>query len=451
MSIFDPEDEHWINRRSGEKDQDYRESWEHDYGRVVHSAAFRRLQAKTQVFGVGENDFYRTRLTHSLEVSQIGESLRNKLYREPIFCGTPKDKEKEEVNKWPPNSALIRTICLAHDLGHPPFGHGGEVALNRCMLGQGGFEGNGQALRIVTRLENYSKRYGMDLTRRSVLGLIKYPVHFRQLYNYNLYPDNTKNLATKPIFKANDFKPPKCYHNEEYEIVNDWVSIELNDWTIVTGEFKPTSNEEHKETTHKSLDASIMEVADDIAYGIHDLEDCIALGKIKIQDFQERLPESLRTYLIRYYSDDPVVDLFGVSYVRKKLIGAMVNFFINATRINIVSKFEHPLFKYRVKLTCAAQDDLKKLKDIVKELVINKPEVQHLEFKGQKIVTELFHAFKTDPKRLLQNNDYMRIDNHEEKVERVICDYIAGMTDEYAITRYQSLFEPRSGSIFDRL
>ena len=128
----------------------------------------------------------------------------------------------------------------------------------------------------------------------------------------------------------------------------------------------------------------------------------------------------------------------------------MVGYFIKASDITEVPGFEHPLFKYKVKLNPQAKIDLEQLKRIVKKQVIEKPEVQHLEFKGQKIVTELFHALKTDPKRLLEQGYLQWIDKGENE-DRVICDYIAGMTDEYAITRYQNLFEPRVGSIFDRL
>ena len=183
-AINDPVGNFWTERRSNTHfDDQLRKPWERDYARVVHSASFRRLQTKTQIFGAGEHDFYRTRLTHSLEVSQIGVSITKTLSRRPAKDCCAK--------KWLPDPMLIQAICLAHDLGHPPFGHGGEVALNRCMLDVAGrpdpcnppddkfkgngFEGNGQTLRIITKLENSTEKYGMDLTRRVVLGTIKYP------------------------------------------------------------------------------------------------------------------------------------------------------------------------------------------------------------------------------------------------------------------------------------
>ncbi|MEA3647969.1 dGTP triphosphohydrolase, partial [Acinetobacter baumannii] len=136
----------------------------------MHSSAFRRLQSKTQVLGLGESDFYRTRLTHSMEVSQIGVGITRWL----------KDKydTNEEIKSIIPSTALMSSICLAHDLGHPPFGHGGEVALNFCMRNYGGFEGNGQTLRILSTLDKYTEKNGLNPTRRLLLGVLKYPASY---------------------------------------------------------------------------------------------------------------------------------------------------------------------------------------------------------------------------------------------------------------------------------
>ena len=128
----------------------------------LHSAAFRRLQAKTQVLGVGISDFYRTRLTHSLEAAQIGSGITAQL----------KIKNPDITEKLSVDEHLIETLCLAHDIGHPPFGHGGEIALHYMMRDHGGFEGNGQTFRIVTKLEPYTAENGMNLSRRSILGLV---------------------------------------------------------------------------------------------------------------------------------------------------------------------------------------------------------------------------------------------------------------------------------------
>ncbi|MFT5097159.1 MAG: dGTPase, partial [Psychrobacter okhotskensis] len=138
---------------------DTRSEWGRDLARLIHSSAFRRMQAKTQVLGLGESDFYRTRLTHSMEVAQIGTGILEVL------------KSKNKYNEILPSSTLMQAICLSHDIGHPPFGHGGEVALNKCMLDYGGFEGNGQTLRILSKLEKYTEAHGINPTRRMMLGV----------------------------------------------------------------------------------------------------------------------------------------------------------------------------------------------------------------------------------------------------------------------------------------
>ena len=143
----------WCKRREDRKAQpaDARNEADIDYGRVVHSASFRRLQGKTQILNLGDSDFYRTRLTHSLEVAQIAEAI-GRQFR--------KDFKTHPAFNYLPDISAIRAIALTHDLGHPPFGHGGEAALNYCMRNDGGFEGNCQTLRILSKLEKFSKKSG---------------------------------------------------------------------------------------------------------------------------------------------------------------------------------------------------------------------------------------------------------------------------------------------------
>src|SRR6202795_1428652 len=146
-------------KKQGGKD-DVRMTYEIDKARVIHSAAFRRLQGKTQVLGVGERDFYRTRLTHSLEVAQIGRGLCREISRPKEFA---------------PDPDLVEAICLAHDIGHPAFGHSGETCLHEKMLCAGGFGANAQNLRIVCFVESKRPNGGLNLTRAMIDGLIKYP------------------------------------------------------------------------------------------------------------------------------------------------------------------------------------------------------------------------------------------------------------------------------------
>ena len=145
------------------KFDDARDPYEVDYARVVHSASFRRLQGKTQILNLGDSDFYRTRLTHSMEVSQVASG---------ILQGFRKKYKDQELINHLPTTTLMQTICLVHDLGHPPFGHGGEIALNFCMREKGGFEGNGQTLRILSKLEKFSEKYGSNCTSSDKFGFM---------------------------------------------------------------------------------------------------------------------------------------------------------------------------------------------------------------------------------------------------------------------------------------
>uniref|UniRef100_UPI0040401032 anti-phage deoxyguanosine triphosphatase n=1 Tax=Thioclava sp. GXIMD4216 TaxID=3131929 RepID=UPI0040401032 len=458
----------------------------------MHSASFRRLQAKTQVLGLGDGDFYRTRLTHSMEVSQIGVSITKKLFRDAKaanFSGKEHVLSQAAIN-YLPHPMLMSTICLAHDIGHPPFGHGGEVALNRCMLPYGGFEGNGQTLRIVTKLEKYAELCGMNLTRRAVLGVIKYPAPFSETVDWNIVPGgkpasvireaplekgNPGYKVVTPdssLFVASDFKPPKCYLDEEHEdTVLNWVAKDIKDWDVIRSDRKPKENGKHAKTKYKCLDTSIMELADDIAYGVHDLEDAIGLGLISRRKFltwfdeKEQRKKNLSLLLDKIFDgkfEAFTQELFDKpSPERKRAIGQMVGFFVENTSFSEEHpELSEPLFRYQAKFctnpgrdNSTVESALEVLRSLVVDLVIRTPAVQQLEFKGQKMVSELFEAFATDPKRLLDEEHYRKTIQAGGKITtaRVICDYIAGMTDNYATKRYQQLFEPLTGSVFDRL
>ncbi len=479
------DEEYWTDRRANPsahdletpyETDDRRTPYERDYSRVIHSSAFRRLQSKTQVLGLGDSDFYRTRLTHSMEVSQIGVSITKTLFRN--------EERTQQERDILPHPMLMRTICTAHDIGHPPFGHGGEIALNRCMLPYGGFEGNGQTLRILTKLEPYHQEYGMNLTRRAILGVIKYPAPYGEIVDWSVYPDGepealkesekSKGAATRlpgsSIFAKEKFKPPKCYHNEEHDdVVLGWVAKDLPDWKILRNSRNEPEDGKHPKTLYKSLDTSIMELADDIAYGVHDLEDAVGLKLITPEEFRswfmksgkdKRPHQQWLVPFLREHHDDCFDDFVNRLFLlgtesRKKVIGHLVGFFIS--RVELVNEncklFSDPIFTYQAIFSDPVGKMLKVLKDVVVELVIKSTPVQQLEFKGQKIVTELFAAFATDPKRLLDKRDFEKsVDGGGDiPMPRVICDYIAGMTDEYATQRYQQLFEPRIGSVFDRL
>jgi dGTPase len=239
---------------------DERDEYGRDRARIIHSAAFRRLQAKTQVMGVGEGDYHRTRLTHSIEAAQVGEGILAVLER--------RYRDHAQLKNWLPSRDLVLAACYAHDLGHPPFGHGGERALHSRMAACGGFEGNGQTLRILTRLEKYSDGQGIIPTRRLILAILKYPVPYSQF-------DAKMHLT----------KPPKCYFDTEQEIVNwaldhPFTTAEQHTFTTALTDGKPA---------HRSLDCSIMECADDVAYAVHDLEDIVARRLVSMDEVLQAL------------------------------------------------------------------------------------------------------------------------------------------------------------------
>lgn len=436
---------------------DTRSEYERDESRLIHSAAFRRLQSKTQVLGLGENDFYRTRLTHSMEVAQIGRGIVQFL-----------DKNGDAgLREHLPESALITSICLAHDIGHPPFGHGGEVALNYCMRAYGGFEGNGQTLRILGKLDKYTEHHGLNPTRRMLLGILKYPVTYKELVNEDSYKFEKDEHLPYWLFKANTQKPPKCYHDIDadiFEFISDGFSLEDIEKFTKT---KVDHNKPHKLTLYKSLDCSIMNLADNISYSLHDLEDALSLGMITKTSWEEHFQgkESLFNDVandnesLQYKSI--LTKLFGASHKRKEAIGALVNLMINSTKfVDNGSGCEDPLLRFNIELTEQVEELRDCIFNLVVEKVIQDENVQQLEFKGQKLVIELFQTLAKDPERFLPKATLARWKQAGEGLDgdkkvaaqmRVICDFVSGMTDDYATKFYEKLFSPRKGSIFDRL
>jgi len=422
----------WQARRSGTapaRPGDLRNPWQRDRARILHSAAFRRLQSKTQIMNIGENDFYRTRLTHSLEAAQIGASLINQL----AHSGT------DTTRALLPDENLMEALCLAHDIGHPPFGHGGETALNYKMLGSGGFEGNGQTFRIVGCLEAYHAEHGMDLTRRTLLGLLKYPV---------LTPDSERPSEDMPK-SLNNWKPTKAIFTADAELL-DWVLEPLN--TSDRERFQEVdtlTNSPWLRAKHKSFDASLMELADDIAYGVHDLEDAVVTGNLNrsqwlafMQPIFSELPADLRALMLELEQQ-----LFSeVHHLRKNAIGAMVNIFVTAVQIaEVLPDTEQPLIRMNAILPAAERILLNGLKAVVFEYVINQPAIQQLRYRSQSMLLNLFSAFHAEPERLLPRNTRARWQHASEHsgtiaADRVLCDYIAGMTDDYAEHMYKRLF-----------
>lgn len=442
----------WYDRREqwSKQSEDARDAGDIDYARVIHSASFRRLQGKTQLLNLGDSDFYRTRLTHSLEVAQIASGLVNQI---------AKDNKGEPVIDHLPDRSLMQAIGCTHDLGHPPFGHGGEVALNYCMRDHGGFEGNGQTLRILSRLESFSASAGSNLCRRTLLGVLTYPASFHA--TNNLLPQLDTTTTAVALINAKKSKPPKCFLDSEEDVVG-WILAPLDAGERKKFQSVERHTEDHHSPKHKSLDCSIMDVADDVSYGVHDLEDAIALKLLTRAQFESAVPAkrcaSFLDALKEKYPNEcgnNVYDhfvgmLFGESAKRKRCISRLIHHFVTAIEVVEIDIFSEPLLRFRIRIKERQKVTIKALHDVIRNEVIFNPCVQQLEFKGQKMVVSVFEAMASDPKRLLPR-DVFECSKNCNKDWRVICDYVSGMTDAYLLKTYERFFSPRMGSVFDKI
>ena len=441
----------WLDRRLtrvSNRQHDHRSPFQRDRARILHSAAFRRLQCKTQVMGSGQSDFYRTRLTHSLEAAQIGSGIIAQL----------RSKYTEECQLlFSKDDTLIEAICLAHDIGHPPFGHGGEVALHYMMRDYGGFEGNGQTFRIVTKLETFSEHFGMNLTRRTLLGLLKYPQTLDILNHgkQDNIPDNFRQL------KAADWHPPKGIYTDDIDMFNwvlDPLSNQDKDLFQQYRNFSDKHPDRHHKTLFKSVDCSIMELADDIAYGIHDLEDAVVTQVVSRNDFEQGVIDRLNEIdepWVQEYSKTLTDKLFSDQHHKQKdAIGGLVNYLITEITLQKLppsehGEFSHDLLKYNATLPPVPKMVLQIFKDFVFKFVIKQTSIQRNEYRGQQIVMELFEAIDSDPLRLLPKNSAKRwqaAKDAQQNHHRIIADYVAGMTDDYATRLYQDLFLPHKSN-----
>jgi dGTPase len=446
---------------------DIRGPYDRDRSRLIHTPAFRRLQAKTQVLDIAEGDYHRTRLTHTMEVAQIGRGLVQRL--EENCKGDPR-------KAFLPSYDLIEVIAFAHDLGHPPFGHNGEVALNYMMREHGGFEGNGQSLRLVTwgerRIGGSTEFKGISLTRRTLLGVLKYPRSYFDARRKTL-PPAAPNFR---LVNQETWKPPKCFYDSEQGVV-DWVLKPLSpEDRALFGEWKAAPTETaHGKTAHKSLDSSLLELADDVAYATHDLEDGVALGFIRQGDWETaldpgsaedkeakaRVEEALKGWAD--WAAQPghraptLAEIGGLLFKggawRRKAASHLIGAFIHSVELTEVAGFDCPLLRYRAVLPKGLDALLKILQKLAYQKVIRSADLQTLEFRGRNMIMEMFEALVSDPVPLLKDTQRKQFDEAASEAEqmRVICDFVAGMTDPYATRFYERLFVPRSGSAFDKL
>ena len=354
-----------------EKKTDLRNDFQRDRDRIIHSTAFRRLKHKTQVFVNTSGDHFRTRITHSLEVSQIARTL------------------SKYFNL---NEDLSETLSLAHDLGHTPFGHAGEEALNYCMRGYGGFDHNIQTLRIITILENrYYNFKGLNLSIETLDGLIKHNGPVRDLTKLN-------KILGKNFFKKK-------------------INFNLN----------------------SSLEAQIASISDDIAYNSHDLEDGLKSNLFNLNHLKN-IPIlndiiSMQVKKLKKHSIDLVI-----RQIIRGIINEMVSDVVETTKKNInLYKINNLKDIYKTKnhlVTFSKEMQIfdKKIKNFLKQKMYFHKKVYTKTNYGRKIITKLFLQIKKNPKQYINVKKY---DN--SNIERIICDYIAGMTDRYAINLYKQI------------
>lgn len=457
MTSFLAPEPFWEERQlqDAARSAESRSLYDKDRSRIIHSPSFRRLQAKTQVLDITEGEYHRTRLTHSMEVSQIARGLVQQLLQDYDGQG--------ECGILPPIE-LIETIAFAHDIGHPPFGHNGEVALNFKMHAPfgdcvspasstlGGFEGNGQSLRILTKLERRPSGPGLNLTRRTLLGILKYPRPFSGA--------RRKTLPALPqagtgIVRQDDWKPPKCYLDTEQGVV-DWLLEPLSpgDREGFVAFAAPPTETKHGKTAHKSLDCSLLDLADDIAYATHDLEDGVALGLVHRDQWEAVWQKTDKGWRDAHFPANVTDLLFGEGWERREAVSKMIHAFIISVRLQPLNRFESPILDWRASVEEAPRTALNLVKELTYERIIRSPAVQTLEYRGRNMIMKIYEALVGEPESLLTGPDrklFLENEGDPIRQHRIICDFVAGMTDPYATRFYERLYVPRTGSSFDRL
>ena len=351
-----------------EEEHAYRTAYQRDRDRIVHTTAFRRLEYKTQVFVYSEGDHYRNRLTHSVEVAQIGRTLARALN-----C----------------NEDLAEAICLAHDLGHPPFGHVGEATLNQLMQNHGGYDHQRQTFRIITELERrYPDHPGLNLTYEVLEGVVK--------------------------------------HDTDYDLVD-------------ATDFGPEER--------GTLECQLSNLADEIAYNTSDLDDGLRSGILHPADVRElEIAKRILTSLGEPHDADLSKSLLRHRFIRR-LVGVEVSDAIRATQQNLedagvetladVRRLPHNVANYSPEM----QTQNAELKRYLYKNFYRHYRVVRMATKSERLLQALFNAYVVQPEQL-PTETQQRVAAHPEGLHRVVCDYIAGMTDRFATQDFKRLYDP---------
>ncbi len=362
-------------RAYNEDQSNYRNEFQRDRDRIIHSSAFRRLEYKTQVFVNHEGDMFRTRLTHSIEVAQIGRTIARALHV---------------------NEDLTEAICLAHDLGHTPFGHAGQDALNNCMKDFGGFEHNLQSLRIVDLLEErYADFPGLNLTYETREGILK---HCSQKNALGL-----GELGQRFIKKN-----------------------------------KP------------SLEAQIANIADEIAYNNHDIDDGLRANLLNIDSLREsKFVESNYREVVKKWKD------LNERQIRHEIVRRMIDYIVSdliETSKDLIDKYKpasadsiRECSKSLIKMSQTTEKEHNNLKKILRKNLYQHEQVNLMSQRATETVKYLFNIYMEQP-IFLTDELHMKITKDsrikdEQRKARIIADYIAGMTDRFALSEYKRISE----------
>lgn len=377
LATYACDDTRSIGRHHDEHHPTYRNEYQRDRDRIIHSAAFRRLEYKTQVFVNHEGDLFRTRLTHSLEVAQIARSIARELRL---------------------HEDLTEAIALAHDLGHTPFGHAGQTALNNCMKELGGFEHNIQSLRVVDKLEQkYADFNGLNLTFETREGILK---HCSMI--------NARDLGD--------------------------------------------IGQRFLDHTQPSLEAQLTDYSDEIAYNNHDIDDGIRYGLISIEALLTTALFSSQYEVVKKQYPD-LDDKKLIHEIIRRMINVMVVDLIDTSRINIARinpRSIHDVRNQTEKLMIFSDEMNEKkleLKQFLRKNLYQHYRVHRMTKKAADVLQSLFDAFMQDPKILPPEAklhcQQLKDKNGDKGIARGVADYIAGMTDRYAIVEHERIFNPR--------
>ncbi|MDB6169253.1 MAG: deoxyguanosinetriphosphate triphosphohydrolase [Verrucomicrobia bacterium] len=400
---------------------DYRTPFQVDRDRIIHAHAFRKLQSKTQVFLSGEYDFYRTRLTHSMEVAQIGRSIcqylrsRGGILKADFFI----------------DSDLVEAVCLSHDLGHPPFGHSGERTLQELMARWGGFEGNAQTLRLLTGTiyQNETAVRGMQPTRALLDGVLKYKKLFREFsgvpQNHFLYDAQ----EVERTFVLGAAKLPR---------------------ELLAGEAL---------NAFKSVECQIMDWADDAAYSLNDIVDGVKAGFLtqdKIEGWAagetiDAPQQKLLDALFDAIRSDRLESVFSTK------IGG----FITACRLRERDNFmvaKTNRYRFELVVTPEAEREAHFFKKMANDIIFESPQLQQIEHKARRILFDLWNScwsnyVETGPRVIhilpARVGKLINAEKTPADKARQICDYLAGLTDGMIVHTYRRLFDPEFGSLRD--